>query len=213
MNNELTELIVILDASGSMGRRKQDVIGGFNQLIDDQRKLSGDCVVTVVQFSSRGEQKTIIDRKSVHDVAHLTDTSYRTSGWTALQDAIGSTVDAVGTRLADIPEDDRPGKVIVTILTDGEENNSIEYRAEQVREKVTRQREAYGWEFIFTGANQDAVFEGRKLGIDAKMSATFADTQAGYQKTFNSISLACSALRSGNKQAACSSMDRLKKGE
>lgn len=213
MNNSLTELIVILDASGSMWKRKEDVIGGFNKLVDDQREVPGDCVVTVVQFSTRGSQKTIIDRKSVHDVAYLTETSYRTSGWTALQDAIGSTVDAVGVRLADTPEHERPGTVIVAILTDGEENNSIEYRAEQVREKVTQQRDVYNWDFIFTGANQNAVLEAKKFGIDDKLSATYRDTQAGYQKTLSCVSLACSALRGADRKAAYSSISEIEEDE
>lgn len=202
MNSELTELIVILDASGSMTRRKQDVIGGFNQLIDDQRNQPGECVVTVVQFSSFGLQKTIVNRKSPNCVAYLTDETYRTIGWTALHDAMGSVIDEVGAHLASIPVDHRPGKVIVAIITDGEENHSKEYTIKQVREKVIHQRAVYNWEFLFTGANQDAVLKGGNLGVSKDLSATYRDTAKGYRKALRGVSYATSALRHGDDQAA-----------
>jgi hypothetical protein len=202
MNNDLTELIVILDASGSMGKRKQDVIGGFNQLIDDQRREPGDCFVTVVQFSSFGRQKIIVDRKSVHKVAYLTNASYQTIGWTALYDAMATTIDDVGSRLADLPEWVRPGKVIVAVITDGEENNSREYTVDQVCSKVTHQRDVYSWEFLFVGANQDAILAGRALGVADGLSATYVDTADGYRRAFRGISYGVSSLRCGNDESA-----------
>jgi hypothetical protein len=159
VNNDLTELTVILDASGSMMKRKADVIGGFNQLIDDQRLQPGRCFVTVVQFSSYGQQKTIVNRKDLFEVGYLIDADYRPGGWSALHDALGSVIDFTGTYLFNLPECDRPGKVIVAVITDGEENHSQEYTANQVRDKVLHQRDTYNWEFIFTGANQDAVLK------------------------------------------------------
>lgn len=211
MNSELTELIVILDASGSMTKRKSDVIGGFNQLIDDQRNQPGECVVTVVQFSSFGKQKTIVNRKSLNCVSPLTDESYRTIGNTALQDAIGSVIDEVGTHLSSLPECDHPGKVIVAIITDGEENDSREYRASHVREKVTHQRDVYNWQFLFTGANQDAVLKGGNLGISKDLSATYHDSAEGYRKAFRGVSHATSALRHGDDQAAALCMSGIDK--
>lgn len=206
MNSNLTELIVILDASGSMGKRKQDVIGGFNQLLCDQKALPGDCVVTVVQFSTHGKQRTIIDRKSVFNTPYLTDGNYRASGWTALYDAIGSTVDEVGIRLSETPENERPGRVIVAVVTDGEENDSKEYTVDQVREKVTHQQDVYNWEFLFTGANQNAILEGTKLGFKSDLSANYADSNVGYGKLFLGLSHATCALRSNDRDAACSCM-------
>lgn len=211
MNNNLTELIVILDASGSMARRKQDIIGGFNQLIDDQRQQPGDCVVTVVQFSTFGKQKTIVDRKKASDVAYLTDATYRTSGWTALRDAMGSVIDDVGSRLNAMPEYKRPAKVIIAVITDGEENDSREYAISQIREKITHQQNVYSWDFLFTGANQDAVLESAKFGI--KMSATYRDTAKGYQNVFRGLSSATSALRKGNCDAAYACMRDIEGGD
>jgi len=212
MNSELTELIVILDASGSMMKRKQDVIGGFNQLIDDQRLQPGQCVVTVVQFSSFGKQRTIVNRKTPSEVAYLTDADYRPGGWTALHDAICSVIDEAGTQLANLPECDRPGKVIVAVITDGAENHSQEYTVSQVRDKVQHQRDTYSWEFLFTGANQDAVLTGGSLGVSANLSATYRDTSRGYRKAMRGVSYATSALRHNDAEAACMAMDSIKDG-
>lgn len=198
MNKSLTELIVILDASGSMASLKDDVIGGFNQLIEDQKKEEGECLVTVVQFSSFGKQETIIDRQPVQEIEPLTAPMYLIGGWTALHDTMGNVIDVVGTRLSITPEDFRPGKVIVAVITDGQENHSREYTASQVCEKVTKQQDVYSWEFIFTGANQDAIFEANKLGIKSSMTAMYKGTRYGTRKMFGGISSATSALRSCN---------------
>jgi hypothetical protein len=203
MNNDLTELIVILDASGSMMKRKQDVIGGFNQLIDEQRLQPGRCIITVVQFSSFGKQRTIVNRKPPYEVAYLVDADYRPGGWTALHDALGSVIDEAGTQLANLPESDRPGKVIVAVITDGEENHSQEYTVSQVRDKVQHQRDTYSWEFLFTGANQDAVLKGGSLGVSAGLSATYRDTARGYRKAMRGVSHATSALRQDDAEGAC----------
>ena len=198
MNKSLTELIVILDASGSMATLKDDVIGGFNQLIEDQKKEEGDCFVTVLQFSSFGKQKAILDCTPIQKVEPMTHTSYTIRGWTALYDAMGYVIDDVGARLANTPESKRPGKVIVAVITDGKENHSREYTSAQVCQKVTQQQDVYNWEFIFTGANQDAIFEANKLGIKSGMTATYKGTGRGVRKTFGGISCATSALRANN---------------
>ena len=197
MNKSLTELVVILDASGSMATLRNDVIGGFNQLIEDQKKEEGDCFVTVVQFSSFGRQKTLLDCEPIREIEPLTDASYQIGGWTALYDTLGDVIDVVGTRLANAPESKRPGKVIVAVITDGQENHSREYTSAQVCQKVTQQQDVYNWEFIFTGANQDAIFEANKLGIKSGMTATYKGTGRGVRKTFDGISCATSAFRTG----------------
>ena len=206
MNMDLTELIVILDASGSMAVLQDDVVGGFNQLVEDQKKEEGECFVTVVQFSSFGKQKTLIDRQPVRQVKPLTDRTYQVQGWTALYDTMGDVIDTVGARLADTPVANRPGKVIIATITDGKENHSREYTAPQLCQKVTQQQDVYKWEFIFTGANQDAIFEANKLGIKSGMTATYKGTRRGVRKTFDGISCATSALRSCNAVAASEAM-------
>ena len=198
MNTSLTELIVILDASGSMASLKDDVIGGFNQLIEDQKKVEGDCFVTVVQFSSFGKQRVLLYCQPVQEIEPLTAASYQIGGWTALYDTMGDVIDVVGTRLANKPESERPGKVIVAVITDGQENHSREYTSSQVCQKVTQQQDVYNWEFIFTGANQDAIFEANKLGIKSGMTATYKGTRRGTRKMFGGISCATSALRASD---------------
>lgn len=206
MNTNLAELIVILDASGSMAAMKSDVVGGFNQLIEDQKKEEGECLVTVVQFSSFGKQKTLIDRQPVKEVRRLTNHMYQIAGWTALYDTLGDVIDTVGVRLADAPEDERPGKVIVAVITDGKENASKEYTATQVCQKVTQQQDVYNWDFVFTGANQNAIFEAQKLGIRESLSATYRPTRDGTKKMLSGMSCATSALRSCNAVAASDAM-------
>jgi uncharacterized protein YegL len=206
MNNNLTKLVVILDASGSMWKVKSDTIGGFNKLIEDQKKLPGDCFVTVVQFSTFGKQKTIVDNKPLNEVFLLSDVTYQTGGWTAMRDAIGSTIDKVGKELTAINEIDRPGKVIVAIITDGEENDSREYSVEQIKTQITEQRDKYSWEFLFTAANQDAILAGKKLGISVDLSANYADTSKGTRQAFLGLSRATCALRCNDRAAAVSSM-------
>jgi len=198
--NKSTELVVILDASGSMTKLKSDVIGGFNQLVDDQRAKPGDCVISVVQFSSFGQQKTIVDRKPVKDVAYLTDETYRISGWTALRDAMGSVIDEVGNRLAETPENDRPDNVIIAIITDGEENHSKEYTAARIYEMVTRQQEEYNWTFVFVGTNQDAVLEGVKLGVDIGTTATYHNSSDGTRRAFDGVCGMTTSLRASGKR-------------
>ncbi len=199
MNNS-TELVVILDASGSMTRLKSDVIGGFNQLVNDQQSKLGDCVISVVQFSSFGHQKTIVDRKPVKHVAHLTDETYHIAGWTALRDAVGSVIDEVGNRLTETPESDRPDNVIIAVITDGEENHSREYSAARIREMVTRQQDEYNWTFIFIGTNQDAVLEGMKLGIDRGTTATFRNSPAGTRRAFAGVCGMTTSLRASGSR-------------
>ncbi len=199
MNNS-TELVVILDASGSMAKLKNDVIGGFNQLVDDQRAKPGDCVISVVQFSSFGQQKTIVDRKPVKDVAYLTDETYRISGWTALRDAMGSVIDEVGNRLAETPENDRPDNVIIAVITDGQENHSKEYSDARIREMVTRQQDEYNWTFVFVGTDQDAVLESAKLGIIEGTTATYRNSPVGTRRAFQGVSGMTTSLRSTGKR-------------
>jgi uncharacterized protein YegL len=195
-----TELVVILDASGSMERLKQDVIGGFNQLVGAQKEGSGDCVISVVQFSSFGQQKTIVQRKPIKHAAHLTNATYRVSGWTALRDAMGSVIDKVGNRLAETLESERPDNVIIAVITDGEENHSREYSAARIREMVTRQQDEYNWTFIFVGTNQDAVLEGMKLGITEGTTATFYNSPVGTQRAFDGVSGMTTELRASGRR-------------
>lgn len=165
MKKGLTELVFVLDESGSMHGCEADTIGGFNGLIDELRAAGGEVKVTAICFSH--DVRTVLDCVDVKDVRPLTEKDYRPSGGTALLDAVGSTIDAVGLRLSNTPEDERPEKVLFAITTDGEENASRGYTLESVKNKVKHQSEKYSWEFLFFGANIDAFGAADGIGVGA----------------------------------------------
>jgi uncharacterized protein YegL len=159
-NQNLTEIVMIVDRSGSMESIKDDAQGGFNSFIEEQKKLPGEAALTLVQFDT--EYETVHENKPLKDVPPYTLVP---RGWTALLDALGMTIAKVGERLAKTPEEQRPGKVLVVIITDGQENSSKEYTKEKVFEAVSHQREKYKWEFQFLAANQDAIQAGASISI------------------------------------------------
>ena len=177
MRENLTEMVFVLDRSGSMSGLAADTIGGFNELIEKQKKIEGDAYVTTVLFDH--EYEVLHDHVALGEVAPLTDKEYFARGSTALLDAVGRTINAVGARLAATPEEERPEHVVFVITTDGMENASREYTAKQVREMVEHQQQKYSWQFVFLGANMDAVSEAGKLGISASHAANFAPSQRG----------------------------------
>ena len=177
MNDNLSEIICIVDRSGSMDAIRSDAIGGFNTFLSDQKQQPGDATLSLVLFNH--EYKLVHDNVNIAKAPKLTEKSYQPQGMTALLDAVGRTIDAVGERLSDTPEADRPGKVIVAILTDGLENASREYSRGKVAEMIQHQRDKYSWEFIFLAANQDAIASARSIAIDAQDAFAFQATGAG----------------------------------
>lgn len=182
MRGNLTEMVFVLDRSGSMRSLTADTIGGFNELIEKQKKLEGDAYVTTVLFDH--EYELLHDHVALGEVAPLTDREYFARGSTALLDAVGRTINTVGARLATMPEEERPAHVVFVITTDGMENASCEYTAKQVREMVEHQQQKYSWQFVFLGANMDAVSEAGKLGISAKYAANFAPSRRGVSQMY-----------------------------
>lgn len=183
MRENLTEMVFVLDRSGSMSGLAADTIGGFNELIEKQKKLEGDAYVTTVLFDH--EYEVLHDHVALGEVAPLTDKEYFARGSTALLDAVGRTINAVGARLAATPEEERPAHVVFVITTDGMENASREYTAKQVREMVEHQQQKYSWQFVFLGANMDAVSEADKLGISASHAANFTPSQRGVSMMYS----------------------------
>ena len=183
MRENLTEMVFVLDRSGSMSGLAADTIGGFNELIEKQKKIEGDAYVTTVLFDH--EYEVLHDHVALGEVAPLTDKEYFARGSTALLDAVGRTINAVGARLAAAPEEERPEHVVFVITTDGMENASREYTAKQVREMVEHQQQKYSWQFVFLGANMDAVSEARNLGISAKYAADFTPSHSGVRKMYS----------------------------
>lgn len=202
MRENLTEMVFVLDRSGSMSGLAADTIGGFNELIEKQKKIEGDAYVTTVLFDH--EYEVLHDHVALKEVAPLTDKEYFARGSTALLDAVGRTINAVGVRLAATPEEERPAHVVFVITTDGMENASREYTAKQVREMVEHQQQKYSWQFVFLGANMDAVSEAGKLGISAKYAADFTPSHSGVRKMY---SMALDRVMSGKRTGVSLSAD------
>jgi hypothetical protein len=184
-------IAVLLDRSGSMEAIKSDTEGGFNAFIDDQRKQPGEARVTLAQFDT--EYDVVYANRRIADVGRL---ALQPRGATALYDSLGRLITDVGAELAATPEDDRPGKVIVLVMTDGHENSSHEWTHEAVSKVIKRQERDYAWEFIFLGANMDAVAIGQQLGFAADRSLTYATTASGVGSSWESNSRLVSRMRS-----------------
>jgi hypothetical protein len=191
MNQNLTEIVFILDRSGSMGGLESDTIGGFNSFVTKQAEI-GPTNLTTVLFDDRYEiLHNGIDAKK----AVLTKKEYYTRGCTALLDAIGKTINDVGKRLNKTPESQRPGKVIFVITTDGLENASVEFSYDEVKRMITHQGEKYSWEFIFLGANIDVIQEGDKLGIKEGRAFSFKSDSEGIDVMYDMTDSFCSSFR------------------
>ena len=181
MKKGLTELVFILDRSGSMSGLESDTIGGFNGMLMKQKKEEGEANVTTVLFDDQIE--VIHDRFSIDVVESLTDADYYVRGCTALLDAVGSTVKKVENIQRRLPKDMRAEKIIFVITTDGQENASQEYTYKMVKEMIEKCQED-GWEFIFMGANIDAVREASNLGIKEKRAVTYRNDSRGVQLNY-----------------------------
>lgn len=193
MNTNLTEVIFILDRSGSMAHLTEDTIGGFNSFILKQMEEPGELKLTTILFDDKYE--VLHNGLNVKDVAMLTKSDYWARGMTALLDAVGRTIDDVGMRLDKTPEDQRPGKVLVVITTDGLENASRKYSVDAVRQLIELQTNVYKWQFIFLGANIDAVATAKGLGINT--SANYTATSSGTRSLYDTVSNVSRTVRSG----------------
>ena len=190
--NDLTELVFILDRSGSMAGLESDTIGGFNGLIDKQKKVDGKAFVTTVLFDN--QQKTVHDRVDLAEVAPMTEKEYYVGGSTALLDAVGDTVTHIEKIHKYVRPEDVPAHTMVVITTDGMENSSHRWRAADVKKLVEKKKEG-GWEFLFLGANIDAVSEAARFGIDADRAVRYCNDSVGVRKNFSAVGKAMAHLR------------------
>ncbi len=195
MKRERTELVFILDKSGSMSGLENDTIGGYNAMLARQKKDDGDATVTTVLFDDQYE--LLHDRIPIRGVAPLTDKDYRVGGCTALLDALGKTIHKIINVQRNTREEERAGKVLFVITTDGLENASREYAYAQVRRMVTCQIERHAWEFIFLGANMDAVAAAADFGISEDRAANFKADATGVELNFSIVSDVVSDMRAG----------------
>ena len=190
----MLELVFILDRSGSMSGKEEDTIGGFNSLVEKQRKEEGDAIVTVILFDDQYE--VLYDRVPLKDVPVMTSKEYYVRGSTALLDAVGKTINHVKALQDGSEEGSRPGKTLFVIVTDGMENASKEYRQPVVKNLIeTRKKD--GWDFLFIGANIDSVSEAAKIGIDASCAANYECSEAGSARMFSAVGKVVSHARKG----------------
>lgn len=193
MNANLTEILFILDRSGSMAHLTEAAISGFNNFLRDQAAEPGYARLTLVLFDDRYE--TPVSSLPLPEITPLDTTIYTARGSTALLDAMGRGIDELGQRLAALPDDDRPGTVIVAVLTDGEENASRHFTWNDVNQRIRHQSEKYQWHFLFLGANQDAIATAAKIGIRAADSANWMADAQGLDASGASVSRKAKAMR------------------
>lgn len=177
MNKNLTELVFILDRSGSMGGLESDTIGGFNSMLAKQQAESGECRITTVLFDNQYE--ILHDRIDIKAVSPISDREYFVRGNTALLDAVGTTISKIGGVQKNTAKDYRAEKVLFIITTDGMENASREYSYDKVKSMIERQKNKYGWEFIFLGANIDAVEVADRFGVARNRAQNFHNDSEG----------------------------------
>lgn len=194
MKKDLTELVFIIDRSGSMAGLEADTIGGFNALISKQKDEPGEAYVSTVLFSNQSE--VLHDRVRIGEVAPMTRADYVPGGCTALLDAVGDAIRHIGNVHKYAREEDRPEHTVFVITTDGLENASHRYALEDVRRMITRQKERYGWEFLFLGANIDAVGTAAGMGISADRAARFHSDSRGTQTNYRAMDQALRSVRS-----------------
>lgn len=188
-----TELVFILDKSGSMHGLEQDTIGGFNSMLQKQKELDGECRITTVLFDNRYE--LLHDRIDIRAVSPITEKEYQVGGTTALLDAIGRTVQKLVSVQKNTAKEYRADRVLFVIITDGQENASREYSSDRVKEMIQLEKEKYGWEFVFLGTNIDAVETAGQLGISRDRAVDYVPDGAGTALNFQMMSETVAAFR------------------
>lgn len=193
MKNNITELVFILDRSGSMAGLEQDTVGGFNAMIEKQKKQDGECYVSTVLFDNICE--VIHDRVKLSEIEKMTEKDYYVRGCTALIDAIGGAIKHIGNIHKYARREDVPEHTMFVITTDGMENASRRYSSDEVKKMIERQKKKYGWEFLFIGANIDAVETAARFGIEKERAVNYHADQQGTQVLYETVSQAVCNVR------------------
>lgn len=203
MKTGSTHLVILLDRSGSMHAIKEDTIGGLHNLIEEQKKLPGECRLTLAQFDWENglfRYEEIYKNKLIIEVSEV---RLVPRGWTPLLDAVGRAINDTGRLLSETPEDERPEFVIFVIATDGLENRSSEFSCGQIKSMIKTQTETYKWKFAYIGANQDAFAEAGGIGISAQASMTYAPNSAGVKAAYLSVSRGVADVRMRTSEEVC----------
>lgn len=193
MKKDLTELVFILDRSGSMSGLESDTIGGFNSMLEKQKKEEGDAIITTVLFDN--EYELLHDRVNLKGIQSITDKEYYVRGTTALLDAVGLTINKLINVQKHTTKEERAGHVMFVIITDGYENASLEFTYDKVRKMIEHQKDKYSWEFIFLGANIDAAATAESIGIREDRASNFNADSEGVSLNYEVLSETVSHLR------------------
>ena len=198
--NNITELVFILDRSGSMSGLEQDTIGGFNAMIEKQKKQDGECYVSTVLFDDASE--VLHDRVKLSEIKKMTEDDYYVRGCTALIDAIGGAIHHIGNIHKYARPEDVPAHTMFVITTDGMENASRHYNSDTVKKMIERQKRKYGWEFLFIGANIDAVETAARFGIEKERAVNYHADKKGTKVLYETVSQAVCNVRMSQPLAA-----------
>ena len=193
--NNIVDVVFILDRSGSMGGLESDTIGGFNSMLEKQRKIEGKAFITTVLFDDQYE--LLHDRVNITKVNNITEKEYFVRGSTALLDAIGKTIAKEKAIQDTLGKNEKADKVLFVIITDGLENSSREYNSTTVKKLIETQKEKYGWEFLFLGANIDAIETANTIGINAERAVNYKSDSIGTKKNYDTLNKAVEEVRSG----------------
>ena len=199
-NNNITELVFVLDRSGSMSGLESDTVGGFNTMIEKQKKQNAPCYVSTVLFNHTSE--VLYDRVKLGEVQKMTEENFFVGGSTALMDAIGGAIHHIGNIHKYIRPEDVPANTMFVIMTDGMENASLNYSSDRVKQMIERQKKRYGWEFLFIGANIDAVETAARYGIDADRAVNYHADKEGTRVVYQSVATAVCSLRENKELRA-----------
>lgn len=194
MRHDLTDITFVLDRSGSMGSIRAQTIESFNKFLTSQQEAAGTAVISLLQFDDQFD--LLYSAIPVHQAPALNAETYVPRGNTALLDAMGQSIQKTGERLRDMPEHERPGTVLFVTLTDGEENASHLYTLDLINQMIREQTDKYSWQFVFLGANQDAISTAARMGIGANQAMTFMASSAGSANTFGSLGRKVQYMRS-----------------